>query len=109
MGFLCLFIPIYVRTKDLAVSLGRAIPLLFICMCTFIANDLDDLERDQTNHPDRPLPARHLNPTVAAGLYFICLALSLFFTRHFADQRTAFWYYVLLTLSISYGYVVECL
>jgi geranylgeranylglycerol-phosphate geranylgeranyltransferase len=109
MGFLCLFIPIYARTKDLAVSVGRAIPLLFICMCTFIANDLDDLERDQVNHPDRPLPRRDLHRTFAAVLYFVCLALALFLTRRFVDERIAFWYYALVTLSISYGYIVECL
>ena len=109
LGFLCLFIPIYVRTNDLSVSLGRAFPLLFVCMCAFIANDLDDLERDKINHPERPLPKGHLNPTVAAVLYFICLALVLFLTRHFVDERIAFWYYALVTLSISYFYVVEYL
>ena len=39
----------------------------------------------------------------------MCLALALFLTRHFVDQRIAFWYYALVTLSISYGYVVEFL
>lgn len=109
MAFLCLFIPVYARTNDLALSLGRAIPLLFICMCTFIANDLDDLERDQVNHPERPLPSRHLNPATAAVLYFICLALALVLTKRYVDERIAFWYYGLVTLSISYGYIVECL
>ena len=109
LAFLGLFIPIYTRTNNLTVSFGRAIPLLFICMCTFIANDLDDLERDQINHPERPLPRGSLNPTIAAALYFICLALALFLTRCFVDQRIAFWYYALMTLSISYGYIVECL
>lgn len=109
LGLLGLFIPIYARTRDVTVSLGRAIPLLFICMCTFIANDLEDFERDQINHPERPLPGRHINPTVAAVLYFICLALALFLTRRFVDQHIAFWYYALVTLSISYSYVVEFL
>ncbi|MGA3028005.1 MAG: UbiA family prenyltransferase [Bryobacteraceae bacterium] len=78
-------------------------------MCTFVANDLDDLERDQVNHPDRPLPSRNLNRTFAAVVYFVCLALALFLTRNFVDERVAFWYYALVTLSISYGYIVECL
>jgi geranylgeranylglycerol-phosphate geranylgeranyltransferase len=109
LAFLCLFIPVYARSHDLAVSAGRAIPLLFICMCTFIANDLDDLERDLINHPDRPLPGRRLTPTAAGVLYFVCLALALFTTRYLVDQRIAFWYYGLATASISYGYVVEYL
>ncbi|HXD33231.1 MAG TPA: UbiA family prenyltransferase [Pyrinomonadaceae bacterium] len=91
------------------MSGGKALPLLFICMCTFVANDLDDLEKDQINHPDRPLPARQLTVEIAAVLYFVVLAAALFSTRHFVTQGIAFWYYGLMTLSISYGYVVECL
>jgi len=107
LGFPCLLIPIYARTNNLEVSIGRAIPLLFICMCTFISNDLDDLEQDKINHPDRPLPRQHLNLTVAAGLYFICLGMALFLTKYFVDQRIAFWYYFLVAMSISYGYIIE--
>jgi geranylgeranylglycerol-phosphate geranylgeranyltransferase len=88
---------------------GKALPLLFICMCTFVANDLDDLEKDQINHPERPLPARQLTVEIAAVLYFVILAAALFSTRHFVTQGISFWYYGLMTLSISYGYVVECL
>jgi geranylgeranylglycerol-phosphate geranylgeranyltransferase len=109
MAFLCLFLPICTRTKDLAVSFGRSIPLLFIFMCTFIANDLDDLERDLINHPNRPLPSRRLRSTVAALLYFFCLGLALFLTKYLVEQHIAFWYYALVAVSISYGYVIECL
>jgi hypothetical protein len=70
---------------------------------------LDDLERDRVNHPERPLPARHLTPKFAAVLYFVSLALALFSTRYFVARDIAFWYYGLMTLSISYGYIVECL
>src|ERR1041384_6546705 len=98
-----------VRSKDLESSVGKSIPLLFIGMCTFIANDLDDREKDQVNHPDRPLPARHLTPEFAAILYFTLLGAALFSTSHFVEPNIAFWYYGLMTLSISYGYIVECL
>ena len=87
LGFLSLFVPIYARTNNLGLSFGRAIPLLFIWMCTFIGNDLDDLERDQINHPDRPLPKRLINLSVAALLYFLCLGMALFLTRYFVDQE----------------------
>lgn len=109
LGFLAIFLPLLVRTHNLATSLGRAVPLLFICMCTFIANDLDDVERDLVNHPDRPLPARHLTAAVAAVLYFTFLGLALFSARHYVSQGIAFWYYALFTLSISYRYIVDCL
>jgi len=78
-------------------------------MCTFIANDLDDIERDRVNHPERPLPSRHLTPTVAVVLYFICLASALFSTKHCVAPGIAFLYYALISLSISYGYIVECI
>lgn len=109
LGALAIFLPSLARTQNLGLSLGKAIPLLLIGMCTFIANDLDDLESDRVNHPDRPLPARHLTPEFAAVLYFISLGLALFSTRYFVAQGIAFWYYGLMTLSISYGYVAEYL
>lgn len=109
LAALAIFLPMFVRSKNLELSLGKAIPLLFIGMCTFIANDLDDLEKDRVNHPDRPLPARHLTPEVAAVLYFISLGAALFSTRHFVAPYIAFWYYGLMTLSISYGYIIDWL
>jgi 4-hydroxybenzoate polyprenyltransferase len=107
LAFLAIFLPLVVRTNELRLSFGRALPLLFIGMCTFIANDLDDIEKDRTNHPDRPLPARTLSPTFAVVLYFTCLASALFSTRHFVTPGIAFLYYTLTALSISYGYVVD--
>jgi 4-hydroxybenzoate polyprenyltransferase len=109
LGALAIFLAFLARTNSLGLSLGKAVPLFFIAVCTFIANDLDDLERDRVNHPERPLPARHLTPELAAVLYFVSLGLALFSTRHFVAQDIAFWYYGLMTLSISYGYIVECL
>ena len=105
---LTVFIPLFVRTKDLGLSLSKAIPLLFISICTFIANDLDDIEKDLINHPERPLPSGHIKPSLAAVLYFFCLASALFTARIYVQANMAFWYYLLLSLSISYGYVVDC-
>jgi geranylgeranylglycerol-phosphate geranylgeranyltransferase len=103
---LAIFLPLLARTKNLVLSISEALPLLFICMCTFIANDLDDIERDRVNHPERPLPAGHLTAEFAAILFFISLGLALFSTRYFVPQEIAFWYYSLITLTISYRYVV---
>lgn len=109
LSFLAVFIPFLVRTNDLGLSFRRAIPLLFTGVCTFIANDLDDIERDQVNHPERPLPARQITPTLAAILYFISLAAALFSTKHFVPPGIAFLYYALIALAISYGHIVESL
>jgi geranylgeranylglycerol-phosphate geranylgeranyltransferase len=108
LGFVAIFLPLLVRTNDLRMSFGRAIPLLFICVCTFIANDLDDVERDRVNHPERPLPAGHIAPAVAGIIYFTSLFLALFSTKYYVTQGIAFWYYGLVTISISYGYIIEC-
>jgi hypothetical protein len=108
LGFFAIFVPLLMRTNDLRFSIGRACPLLFICVCTFIANDLDDVERDRVNHPERPLPSGDLSAAVAGIIYFTSLSLALFSTRHYVSQGIAFWYYGLIAISISYGYVVEC-
>lgn len=108
LGALAIFLPTFKRTQQVGLSIGRALPLLFICMCTFIANDLEDMEKDKVIYPDRPLPSRHLSTIVAGALYFTFLGLGLFSTRYFIPQDTAFWYYGLFTISISYGYFVLC-
>lgn len=109
LALLALFLPLWVRTGNVAQSLSRAAPLLFSFMCTFIANDLDDVEKDRVNHPDRPLPTGQITPALATILYFICLALALFSTRYYVAPDIAFLYYALIALLISYGYVVDWL
>jgi geranylgeranylglycerol-phosphate geranylgeranyltransferase len=104
---LAVFIPLFSRTKDLGLSLSKATPLLFIGMCTFIANDLDDIEKDQINHPERPLPSGTINPAFAAMLYFCCLAAALFTAKFYVQPEIAFLYYLLLMISISYRYIVD--
>lgn len=107
LAALAIFLPLLARTKNLALSLGSAVPLLFIGICTFIANDLEDLEKDQLIHPERPLPARNLSAEFATILYFISLGAALFTTRYFVAQDVAFWYYGLAILSISYVYIID--
>lgn len=109
LALLALFIPLWARTGNPRESFLKALPLLFAFMCTFIANDLEDIEKDQINHPDRPLPAGHLTPASAAVLYFAFLGLALFSTRYFVSPGIAFIYYLLIALLISYGHVVEWL
>ncbi len=109
LGFVAVFLPLFVRTHDFHFSCAQAVPLLFICISTFIANDLDDLERDCVNHPDRPLPRGQIPSAFAVVLFFAFLILALFSTRHYVSPGIAFWYYALFTFAISYGYIVEWL
>lgn len=103
------FIPLFVRTHDFHFSFAQAVPLLFICISTFIANDLDDLEKDCVNHADRPLPRGQILPAPAVALFFTFLGLALFSTRYYVPPGIAFWYYALFSFAISYSYIVEWL
>lgn len=107
LAAMAVFIMYFARTREVWWSMGQALPLLFTCMATFVANAIDDIERDAINHPERPLPGRHLAPQTAVVLYFVCLAAALYSTRHLVEQRTAFWYYGLIATSVSYGYLVD--
>jgi len=106
---MAVLVPLYSRSKNLLWSVEKALPLLFIAICTYIANDLDDIERDKTNHPQRPLPSQQLTTAVAALLYFASLAFALLTARLFIPSGTVAWYYTTLILAISYTYVVEWL
>jgi len=104
--FAMLFVPLVARSHDVLTSLWRSIPMLLIGMCTFIANDLDDIESDKVNHPERPLPSRNISQILAAALYFVCLAAALLTTRFLVPSYVAFFYYLTITLTISYRYIV---
>jgi geranylgeranylglycerol-phosphate geranylgeranyltransferase len=105
--FLTVFLPLVVSTGLLPESLKKALPALFIAMCTFIVNDIDDVETDKVNHPDRPLPSGSLLPRYATVFYFVCLALALYTTKTFIPAPTAYLYYLLLIVVLNYKYVAE--
>lgn len=105
--FLSVFLPLLVSTGFALESLKRALPTVFIAMCTFILNDIDDVEADRVNHPDRPLPSGLLLVRYATVFYFVCLALALYTTKLFIPGRTAFLYYLLVVIVLNYKYVVE--
>lgn len=107
LGWLSVFIPHFSRTRDGWISAGQALPVLFICIATFVANDLDDVARDTVNHPKRPLPSKHLPAGVATVIFFVCLGAALFTTKYLIDGQLAFWYYSLAIVSVTYGYVVD--
>lgn len=81
--------------------------MLFLGFCTWIANDINDMERDKINHPNRPLPSGRVSPETASAVFFLCLAIALVMTYYLIDSIMAFWYYLVLILSLSYGYIVD--
>lgn len=109
LAFLSVFLPVAVRTGNVAESFAVALPMLFISMCTYIVNDIDDVETDRVNHPDRPLPSGHLLLPFVTAIYFVNLALALFTTRTFVSGKASFLYYALLLLAVNYTYVANYL
>jgi 4-hydroxybenzoate polyprenyltransferase len=109
LAFLAVFLPIYASTGQIAGSVKRAIPVLFICICAFIANDLDDLEKDCINHPERPLPRGDLSPTFATVLYFLSLGIALLLTSSYVEPQVAGVYYLFTIIMISYRFIIEYL
>jgi geranylgeranylglycerol-phosphate geranylgeranyltransferase len=110
LAILSILVAMFARTRDLTLSLQAAVPLLFGAMCTYIVNDLDDVEKDRINHPNRPLPKGDITPTSVAVLYYSCLAVALLTTRLYVHHiETAFLYYSGFAACISYRYVVEYL
>jgi geranylgeranylglycerol-phosphate geranylgeranyltransferase len=104
---LSVFGPLAVRTHDIGGSAIKALPLLFIAICTFVINDVDDRDVDRLNHPERPLPTGIVSPAVAVSIYFISIAAALVSIRSCVANRVAFWYYALLVACTSYGYITE--
>lgn len=109
LGWLSVFVPFFSRTGDAWTSALQALPILFICISTFVANDLDDQDKDAINHPRRPLPSRQLPASVATIIFFVSLAAALFSIKHLIEVRIAFWYYSLTVTSVTYGYLVDSL
>jgi len=108
LAFLAVMLAIYSRTGDVPKSFQMAVPLLLTSMCTFIVNDIDDMDKDRINHPERPLPSGRLQPALAVITYYFCLVAALLAIRFFiTSSTTAFWYYYLLVIAVSYSYVTE--
>lgn len=105
--FLSILLPTFSRTGSVARGVTSAAPMLFAAFCTWIANDINDRDRDRINHPNRPLATGAIKADIAAAIFFISLAAALVTTYRFIDASLAFWYYLVIILGLSYGYVVE--
>lgn len=107
VAFLTVSIPIYTHTENLSLSFITAFPLVPISLCTFILNDLNDIERDRINHPARPLVSGLILPKTAAAAYLTLFALALA-TIHFAvDTERRYYYAAGFLLAINYNTVVD--
>ena len=105
--FASVSLPLYFHSGDFVFSLTSALPVLTICMCGFVINDLSDIEKDRENHPRRPLPRQAINELGASIIYFSLLAASLVAIKLYVASSAVYLYLLLLVALINYNYVVE--
>ena len=104
--FLSILLPVYFHSGSFIFSLEISLPVLTICMCGFVINDLSDIEKDTKNHPHRPLPSRAIGELAASFIYFTLLAVSLVTIKLYVPLPLVYLYVLLLIALINYNYVV---
>lgn len=105
--FSVVFVPLIARGNDFLESLVFALPLLTTSMCAFALNDINDIERDRTNHPSRPLATGILSIRFAMGVYLFLLIATLIWLRVFLDFSLVWPYVLYLIILINYNYVID--
>jgi geranylgeranylglycerol-phosphate geranylgeranyltransferase len=105
--FFTVFAPSYVHGVDLLQSTMLALPILTMSICTFIINDVNDLEKDIVNHPDRPLPRKELSVAFSVALYFLFIFLSLILVKIYVPGNYVYIYLTFLVLLTNYDYMVD--
>jgi geranylgeranylglycerol-phosphate geranylgeranyltransferase len=104
---LSVFVPVHYATQDFIQALNYSGTLLPICMCGFVLNDLHDIDKDATNHPERPLPSKRISLTWASFVYFSLLTVSLVMVKALIRIEHAYLYLTFLLVLINYNYVVS--
>ncbi|MDO8281454.1 MAG: UbiA family prenyltransferase [Thermodesulfovibrionia bacterium] len=102
-----IFIPTLCATGDWSLGLRYALTIVPICMCGFVINAVNDLEKDRQNHPERPLPSGTISPSAAVFLFFVLIAVALTMIKSLIAPQDAFVYLLSLIIMINYDYVVS--
>lgn len=105
--FLGVFIPVLLKTNKFLFSLAHAAPILTCSACTFILNDIHDVEKDRVNHPRRPLVLNQLSIVLASSLYLIFLIFSILLITNIVSADVVFIYFVFLIAMINYDFIVK--
>ena len=101
------FLPAWLTTKDINLSLAYSVPIFTIVASGFIINDINDIERDFVNNPDRVLPQKLITTEFAITLYYFLLAATLVIVKFFIPLGHVFVFMLYLVLVISYNYLVN--
>lgn len=101
------FLPVLLYTKDINLSLEYSIPIFTIVAAGFIINDINDIERDLVNNPNRVLPQKSITTGFAVFLYYFLLLITLVIIKFFIPLRSVFVFMLYLVLIINYNYLVN--
>lgn len=107
VAFLTVFLPTYARTHDLWRALAVSTPIFLISACTFILNDLNDIERDRINHSNRPLPLGTITPRAAAIAYMAIFVAAVGLIHALTEVSLHFLYLSTFLLAINYNTIVN--
>lgn len=99
--------PSYFHEGDFITSLKYSSPLLVMSVCAFIINDINDIEKDLINNPDRPIPSKRISLNYAIALYFIFLFLSLLLVKILIPINFVYLYVVFIVMLTNYNYMVS--
>lgn len=102
-----IFLPAFHYTKDLNLSLAYSIPVFTIVASGFVINDINDLERDHVNNPERVLPRKSITIDFAIIIYFLLLISTLVIIKFFIPFRYVFVFMVYLVSITNYNYLVN--
>lgn len=109
VAFLTVMVPTLAKSHDFLKSLSVAAPMVTIAICTFILNDLHDLERDRINHPARPIPSGRITPTYASVAYLAAFISSLLLIKALWSEQLEVTYVLLMLIALNYNVTVEFL
>jgi len=105
--FVVVFIPLLLNDHGMLRTLQYSLPLLVASMATFVLNDIYDAEKDEINHPQRPIPSNQLTKTVAMVFYFVLLFSVLVLVKFYIPKELVFLYLIFVILTVNYNHLVE--
>lgn len=101
------FVPVAIRESNYLLASQRALPILLICTCCFVLNDIADVEKDRINHPLRPLPSGAISQRSAMGIYFFLLTAALLSIYAYVEHEQYYIYLLCLIVFTNYNHVVS--
>src|SRR5437868_509883 len=104
---LSVLLPAYQKTKELGLSLAYSIPIFAVVASGFIINDINDVERDFVNNPERVLPQKSISLNFAVALYFFFILTTLVVVKFLIPFHYIFIFMLYLVLITNYNYLVN--